>query len=475
MNLSQLLESVDGNDTGKPYCHIDVNGISTNSKMIQQNDLFVAINGHRYDGHDFILDAVKAGAAAIIGEKNIQLPTIPYIKAPNSRKALARLAKAFYRPPLENKIIIGVTGTNGKTTTCFMIRHILENAGISCSLFTSVQNIVNGEKSTSTQTTLDPLNLYKLLSESNDDVLIIEVSSHGIVQFRVEGIEFDYCLFTNLDHEHLDYHQNMDEYFYVKSKLFEQLKPSGKAIINACNQWGQKLIRSLRSGGQIIHAIGDKEYPLRIQKKETAAVFIKTEDKTLKLRPGILGIHNLYNAALAFWTARILHIDEREIIDSLHSFTGVPGRFELFHHKNEAVIVVDYAHTADAFFHCLNTARHYGAKRIFHVFGFRGNRDESKRQDMVDMSSRLSDDVILTLDDLNGIPFGDMVKQLHILNQYGKGVVIPDRTLAIDHAIRHAGKGDWVIITGKGTEKYQHTFSLPTTSDDETVRYICSK
>lgn len=478
MKLSQLLETIDEHDEWRPFNHIKVNGIATNSKIIQQNDLFIAISGYRHDGHHFIQDVVEAGAAAIIGEKEIHLREIPYIRTANSRKALARLAKAYYRPRLDKKVLIGVTGTNGKTTTCFMIKHILEQAGISCSMFTSVQNMVNGQKRASSLTTIDPLNLYKLLSDSQDDVIIMEVSSHGIAQFRVEGIEFDYCLFTNLDHEHLDYHKDMDEYFRVKTKLFQQLKPKGKAIVNAYNEWGKKVVQELRSRGQATHVIGHEEYPLQIihnNQKERAIALMKTKEKSLELKPGVLGIHNLYNAAMAFWTARMLHLNEEEIIGSLMSFKGVPGRFEMFPHQSEATIVIDYAHTADAFFHCLNTARYDGAKRIIHVFGFRGSRDESKRQQMVKMSSRLSDFIILTLDDLNGILYEEMVSQLHLLNEASKGIVIPDRTLAIEYAVKHARKGDWIVITGKGTETYQQSFSLPARSDVETVRFICSQ
>lgn len=477
MKLNQLLKNIIEEYSLEPYLNtLEIKGISANSSNIGQNHLFIAISGYKHDGHNYIQDAIAAGADAVVGEREIGQINVPYVRVSNSRLALARIAREFYQTSAKKHTIIGITGTNGKTTTSFMLKHILEEAGLSCSLFGTIHNVVNGQTLPSLNTTMDALELHRYLSLSNDDIVIIEVSSHGLSQFRIEGIEFDYCLFTNLDHEHLDYHQNMDDYFSVKARLFNQLKPDGKAIINCYNAWGEKLLHSLQNKGKTTFAMGEAEHNhLQITQHKTeeaaTAVFIDTEAE-YQLHLKILGRHNIYNAAMAYLTIKNLNIPGEKIIQSLQTFQGVPGRFEMMEHPKKATVVIDYAHTSDAFFHSLTTAREYGAVRIFHVFGFRGNRDESKRMGMLSMSSELSDKVILTLDDLNGISYEEMVKTLHGLNNSQKALIIPDRTLAIQYAVDNAEKGDWIIITGKGAETYQQQFALPTASDEETIRYL---
>lgn len=478
MNLSQLLENSIGMINPSQLLNknnIEINGITANSKEISQNDMFVAISGYKHDGHDFIEDAIQAGAAVIVGEKHVDRLSVPYLKVPNSRSALAKIASLYYKTSYNDKIFIGVTGTNGKTTTCFMLKHGLEAAGYTCALFSTVYNVVNGQITPSRNTTIDALELHRLLSVCKDDIVIIEASSHGLSQFRLDGIEFDYCVFTNLDHEHLDYHKDMDEYFSVKAGLFNQLKLGGKAIINSYDSWGEKLYRSLQVKGKTALGIGEADFHMQvfrpIKEEHTAAVLSDIQGQ-YPLNLQVMGIHNIYNAALAYLILRDISIPCGNILQSMHSFKSVPGRFEVTKHRKEVNIVVDYAHTADAFFHCLMTARESGAGRIIHVFGFRGNRDESKRQGMVDVSSELSDIVILTLDDLNGISYEDMLDELYRFSSYKKIRIVPDRTLAIQCAVTYAEKGDWVFITGKGHEKYKQSFFLPSSSDDETVRLI---
>lgn len=259
MKLSEVLENIIGhhNSPEQTLNDIDIEGISANSSRIGPNGLFIAISGYQQDGHHYIDDAIAAGASAVVGEKEIAQLKVPYIKVSNSRFALAHIAKNFYQTSSKNHTIIGITGTNGKTTTSFMLKHVLEDAGLTCSLFGTIHNVVNGQKLPSINTTIDALELHRHLSICKDDVVIIEVSSHGLSQFRIEGIEFDCCLFTNLDHEHLDYHQDMDDYFSVKATLFNKLKPDGKAIINSYNSWGEKLLHSLPCKATNIFAMGE--------------------------------------------------------------------------------------------------------------------------------------------------------------------------------------------------------------------------
>lgn len=471
MKLNALLEHIEKN-ISDPIYDLEIEGISTNSSKVQPNDIFVAVKGYRVDGHDFIQSAIEGGAQVIIGEKDVTDLPVPYIKVENSRLALSKLACEFYGNPSRNKKMIGITGTNGKTTTSYMIKHILEAAGKSCSLFGTVQNSVNGQSSPAINTTPDALELNKRLASSKDEYIIMEVSSHGLSQHRVNGVEFDYCLFTNLDHDHLDYHQNMDDYFSVKASLFHQLKPEGRAIINHYDGWGKKLVEKLKEKEYQIHVIGDEQHhDLRIDEmKSGKSTIIYKNSPSLQLKLKILGKHNMLNASMAFLTAAKIGLTPKEILYALEMFPGVPGRFEMFQHPKGATIVVDYAHTADAFNHCLQTAKEEGANCIFHIFGFRGNRDVKKRGGMVHVSKDISDVHILTFDDLNDVSYEEMEEALNVLSD--GGYVIPDRTLAIKRAIDHAGSGDWVCITGKGAEEYQQQFELPTNSDIETVQYL---
>jgi UDP-N-acetylmuramoyl-L-alanyl-D-glutamate--2,6-diaminopimelate ligase len=455
---------------------LSIHEISTNSSSVKEKDLFVAIPGHEVDGHDFIWDAIQSGAVAVVGENDSTDLPVPYIKVSNSRLAAAKLACAFYGHPSKNKTVIGITGTNGKTTTAYMIKHILESTGKKCTLFGTVMNSVNGRKIPSENTTLDALTLQKHLYLSNDDFVIMEVSSHGLSQYRVEGVEFDYCLFTNLDHDHLDYHENMEAYFAVKESLFYQLKSDGTAVINSISSWGETLEERLRCMGVNLAVFGNQQsHDLKMVQSPVTFKCDLIEKKTgYELNLPMPGEHNRHNAALAYLLTRKMGLSPETILNALNSFQGVPGRFDIMHHPNGAKIVIDYAHTADAFYHCLKTAREEGAKKIYHIFGFRGGRDMDKRQAMVTVSQEFCDHCILTLDDLNQICQEKMEEELFEL-AYGKCVVIPDRTLAIKMAWNQANEGDWIFITGKGPEKYQQSFKLPSLSDKETIEYLGQK
>jgi UDP-N-acetylmuramoyl-L-alanyl-D-glutamate--2,6-diaminopimelate ligase len=480
MKLHQLLENL---NVGFLHTieNIDISGIADNSAAVQQGYLFVAIKGFNVDGHKFIEQAIKAGAAIVIGETELNELAVPYIKVDNSRKALGILAKNFYKNPSREKIMIGITGTNGKTTTSYLIKHILKQNGMTCSLIGTIQNIINGEATSSLNTTPSSLELQKLLAASNDEVVVMEVSSHGLDQDRLEGISFDFCLFTNLDSEHLDYHGSIEQYFSVKCKLFDKLKANGKAIINSDNYWGEQLAIKLKKAGKSVITFGASSDSLIKMKKldvKNKAVTISDGSYESEITLPMMGVHNLYNATMAFATVVNLSLNYEMVRRSLLAFQGVPGRFETIKLKNNITVVVDYAHTPEAILYCLTTARQSGANKVIHVFGFRGDRDINKRKEMISVSSEVSDQFILTFDDLNSVPAEKMLVTLQKLNEASrsaKGTVIKDRTLAIKEAIEIANDGDWVIITGKGHETYQQNFITPTKTDKETVLYFKSE
>lgn len=499
MHLMRLLEALEDQllDQASAMTDMNITGIAMDSRKVEKGNLFVAISGYEMDGHKYIQDAVKRGAAAIISEKSTTC-TAPLFQVKNSRVALGKLASAFYDFPSKKHKVIGITGTNGKTTTSYLLKHILESAGKTCSLIGTVSYMINDEIHEPTNTTPNALHLQQLLSKSEDEFFIMEISSHALKQARVEGVELDYGLFTNLSHDHLDYHESMEQYFEDKSVMFNYLKKDGKAIINQICPWGQRL------SGKLAHlpmvTLGEKDdiQAVTLEEKDDLPMdtlgeknhdcvltdvqldgkinfMLKHGEEHYKIFFPIPGLHNVYNAAMAFLTAVEIGIDPHEVVEALASFPGAPGRFEMVEHPAGATFIVDYAHTKDAFELCLQGAKQQGAKRITHIFGFRGARDPSKREDMVKASAGLSDSILLTLDDLNGVSELEISEELTNLNLHhgqGKGKVILDRTLAIQEAWEKAEKDEWVFITGKGPESYEREYTLPVTSDKEAVLFL---
>ncbi|WP_209124960.1 UDP-N-acetylmuramoyl-L-alanyl-D-glutamate--2,6-diaminopimelate ligase [Alkalihalobacillus sp. BA299] len=478
MKLCSLLQSIEVHEIQNHIPNIKVSGLHFHSKKIKEGDIFVAISGYETDGHQYIEDAIKAGAVAIIGEKNLNDIAIPYIRVKNSRIALSKLAQCFFGTKAKKHTFIGITGTNGKTTTSYMLRHILEKAGIRCSLIGTVANIINGEHYPPSNTTPDPVTLHELIQKSKDSVIILEVSSHGINQGRVDGLLFDYALFTNLSHDHLDYHGNIYNYFEVKAQLFNQLKHEGEAIISNYCDWSRRLIDRLTTERKNVFSVGHHEFDhvnlANVNVEFSTDFQLKVEEQQYKVTLPLSGLHNAQNASLSFMTARRLGISANHAIHALNTFPGVPGRFETYTHHNGATCVIDYAHTPDALKHSLQTLKKQGAKHIIHIFGFRGNGDPSKREEMVRISSNYSDHFILTLDDLNGTDPKQMIIELeHLQKMYGKekGAVVQDRTIAIQATLKQAKEGDWILITGKGPESYKQPFHYPTISDKDTILF----
>ena len=457
---------------------ISIKGVADNSLEVQEGYVFVAIEGFESDGHKYIEQAIENGAVMIIGDQIKAGLSVPYLQVENSRKALGTIARNFYGNPSRNKVVIGITGTNGKTTTSYMLQHYLESNGRTCSVIGTIQNIINGKKSKSSNTTPSSLVLHKLLASSLDDVIIIEVSSHGLAQYRLEGIEFDFGLFTNLHHEHLDYHGSMENYFQAKRLMFNQLKKSGIAVINTDNDWGRRLSETMQQHGVKVYSIGNSiACDLKITQflPLSSTIIFEENNETHKVASAMSGIHNMYNTLMAYGTSRLLGASKESLLNSIQQFHGVTGRFEVIKLDNGSTIVVDYAHTPDAISYCLETAKMQGAKRIVHVFGFRGNRDPSKRMAMLSSSAEVSDSYILTFDDLNTVLPSEMLealKQINTTSGNHKGSIEPDRTLAIKKAIDESEAGDWIVITGKGHEKYVDSYQLPTTSDRETIDYV---
>ncbi len=459
-----------------------ISGLHFHSNDIEPGNLFVAIRGTHSDGHQYIEQAIKKGAAAVIGEKDISALPVPYIRVANARRVLALLASKFYNYPSRKHTVIGITGTNGKTSTAYLLRHIIQTSGTRCSLFGTVEHIINGRKILSKNTTPDALSLQKWMNESNDPVVIMEASSHGIDQERIYGIALDCAVFTNLSHDHLNYHRQMNDYFEVKSSLFKQLKTSGTAIINGDDAWGKSLLERLRAEHTPLKSFGVSEscdlQLIDIKERWQPRCQMKEGGKTYSFRLPLPGKHNIYNAMAAYLVARCLHIDPQTIIHALQTFPGVPGRAEKYIHPHGATFIIDYAHTPQGLDQFLGSLKRCGAKHLIHIFGFRGNGDPSKREKMIHISNKYSDALILTMDDLGPVKAEEMTEQLKQLSRIGAKrhcTIIEDRTLAIQHAWRQAKEKDWIVVTGKGPETYEQSFTLPTRSDRETILYLLNE
>lgn len=455
---------------------VDITYIACDSRKVVPGTLFVAINGYNTDGHDFIKEAIDRGAVGIIGENNHSANSfpVPYFEVPNSRYALAECAKTFYTKGKSLPTIIGITGTNGKTTTSFLIKHILESQGHSCALFGTTGYVVNGESLIASNTTPDALTLYELLGQSKDQFAILEVSSHGIKQGRVYGLDMDYVLFTNLDHEHLDYHHSMENYFQVKASLFQQLKKDGHGIIYSGQSWGEKLVNQLKNQYQISSISESDNANLSI---DYDTKLLKWKDQELEAPSLLPGIHNFLNISMAIETCRLIGLSLSQISEALIRPIYIPGRYEIFSHPNGGFIIVDYAHTADALHKLFHSVKEQGAQRIIHVFGFRGGRDKLKRKEMFRQSTNVTHQTILTCDDLYGVEpqtmFGELLN-LYLEEKKENSRIIFDRTEAIAFASELAEKADCIVITGKGHEPYQQEFSYPVKSDIDMVRHILS-
>lgn len=456
---------------------LDISGVNERASSVRDGEIFVAIEGFEKDGHDFIEQAIDNGASVVIGQKALSDLTVPYIQVENSRKVIGALAANFYEHPSKDKIVIGITGTNGKTTTGLFTTHLLRKAGYSVSFFGTVFNEINGQRMDSSLTTPSASMIQKSLSESTDEVVVIEVSSQGLQQHRMEGMAFDYGLFTNLQHDHLDYHKTIEDYFMAKKKLFSLLKPSAKAIVNSDDQWGNKLVDILKDEQIEVLTVSETGDPHTHYAFETTVKNRLTiNEQTIQAHAPLPGKYNLLNLSMAATVLSDLGHNIDQLEEMIKDLEPIPGRFEAYDLTDTVKAVIDYAHTAEALEAVLSTCKAmYPDHRLNHVFGFRGNRDSSKREKMLSTSIQYSDHTILTLDDLNGLA-EEIMKNTYISMAQSYSTIevdiIMDRSLAVKQVIDNAEEPTLILLTGKGHEDYTCTFNLPVHSDKETLDYL---
>ena len=456
----------------------EVKGISYDSRRLKAGDLFVALRGTHLDGHDFIKDALAKGASALVLESVPEANlSVPIIKVKNSRKALSRLAINFFNPCLERMNIIGITGTNGKTTTSYLVESILKSAHKEVGVIGTVSYRFCGKEFRANVTTPESLELMQMLREMSDngiDYVVMEVSSHSLVQGRVNGCPFRIAVFTNITRDHLDYHGSIQEYFNAKKRLFLEYSPDF-CVINSDDPFGRILAGEIKNSSVISYGLESGDVcakNIQIDKSGIKAELLLPNNKSLIIHSPLLGRFNLYNILAAVAVSYCLGIEVSYIQEGIKRVDRVPGRMELIKNSNSPFVIVDYAHTPDALLKVLETLRSVFDKKIITVFGCGGNRDKGKREDMGRIAALYSDFVIITSDN----PRSE--DPLSIMRQIEKGVKeIRDsgyllevkREEAIKRAIKIAQKEDVVLIAGKGHENYQIIGDKKIPFDDRAV------
>jgi UDP-N-acetylmuramoyl-L-alanyl-D-glutamate--2,6-diaminopimelate ligase len=444
----------------------EVESIAYDSRRVQGNTLFVAIRGEKSDGHQFVDQAIEQGASVIVAEREISSPRATCLVVDDSRRALADLATAFYGMPARKLKMAAVTGTNGKTTTTFLIKHICEKAGLRCGLLGTVQYEIGDRILPAIRTTPEALDIQDLLAQIvnvGGRAAAMEVSSHALAQERTRGLEWDVAIFTNLTQDHLDFHRTMENYFEAKAKLFQDLpsqpKKKASAVINVDDRYGEKLI------GRIAGKIPVVTYGLGLHADFRASNYrtefagtsyqLDARGRSYLVRVPLIGRFNVANSMAALAAATLMGVNLRNAILSLSRSPQVPGRLELVPAKRQFQIFVDYAHTDDALRNVLKTLRELKPRKLIVVFGCGGDRDRKKRPLMGRAADELADHAIITSDN----PRKENPEA--IINEVEKGFrsthyeKIVERAEAIRQAVAMAQPRDLVLIAGKGHEKYQ--------------------
>ena len=480
MRLSHILNSI-------TPCEIDgdsdpeVVDMAYDSRQVKPGGLFIALRGYSQDGHAFIRNAIQNGAVAVVGEsfengcRNHK--DIAWVKVPDSRRALPKLAANFFEHPFENMHLVGITGTNGKTTTSYLLESILLAAGRSTGVIGTINYRCPGktwEANVTTPGSLELMQTFREMADAGVSDVVMEVSSHALDQGRVEGCPFRVAVFTNITRDHLDYHQSMEEYFRAKSLLFQNLGDRSRAVINGDDPRGKDLAE-IADAPVVTYGLGKgcdvRADHIRSSRAGISAKLLCPSGQT-EIKSSLIGDFNIYNILAAAAAAHCMGIDMGGIKAGIRQIRGVPGRLEPVENRQALTIIVDYAHTPDAL---IKTLGSLGALvengRIITVFGCGGDRDKGKRREMGYAAGRHSDWVIVTSDNprtedpdeiINQIEKGVIEAGMQRIEASaadglkGTGYILqPDRGRAIRKAVEIADKNDIILIAGKGHEDYQ--------------------
>ncbi|GAA3578591.1 UDP-N-acetylmuramoyl-L-alanyl-D-glutamate--2,6-diaminopimelate ligase [Snuella lapsa] len=442
---------------------VEIDAIDFDSRNIAANNMFVAIRGYKVDGHDFIESAISQGASVVICEVMPEKMTegITYVEVENANKALAIMASNFYGAPSENLKLVGVTGTNGKTTIASLLYQLFKEAGFKVGLLSTVKIMVDDTVYKATHTTPDSLTINKYLKEMNDagvEFCFMEVSSHGIHQSRTEGLCFEGGIFTNLSHDHLDYHNTFAEYRDVKKSFFDALPEKAFALVNVDDKNGLVMLQNTKAKKFTYALKNYADFRAQILENQFSGLLLKINDSEVWTR--LIGNFNAYNVLAIYATAELLGLEKEEILRLLSLLESVSGRFQYFISDEKITAIVDYAHTPDALKNVLETINSIRTKNetLITVVGCGGDRDKTKRPKMGHIASALSTKVVFTSDNPRSEEPEAILKEVEAgvePQNFKKILTVEDRRQAIKVACQMAQSNDIILIAGKGHETYQ--------------------
>lgn len=478
MKLGALLSGLPDLELGA-QAELEISALTYDSRRVKPGTLFFAIHGEKVDGHQFVAQALEQGAPAIVSEREAPAQLAPrWVQVSKIRRALSEAGHNFYNHPDARLKLVGITGTNGKTTTAFLIESIFRAAGIPSGLFGTIEYRLGGRRVPAGNTTpesLDLLTYFDELLKGGARAAVMEVSSHALAQERVWGFRFAAAVFTNLTQDHLDFHKDFESYFAAKRRLFEGLgtPPPQTAVINADDPWGRRLLdlkypRLLTYGMNSNAEVKVKQFT---QGAFGLQATLTTPAGAVEIKSPLLGRPNLMNIMAAVGAAMGLDVDVKSIEAGIASLAFVPGRFERVNAGQPFLVLVDYAHTDDALRNVLKTARELTRNRLIVVFGCGGDRDRTKRPLMGEAAGTLSDLAVLTSDNPRSEdPLRIMSDAMVGLQKSGRPyLAVEDREAAIRTALERAHEGDVVVLAGKGHETYQILRDRTISFDDREV------
>ena len=455
----------------------DITGICFDSRKVSTSSMFIATVGTVVDGHQFIASAIDKGASVIVCEK---LPeqldaTITYVVVENSSRAMGLIAAAYYQHPSKKLKLVGVTGTNGKTTVATLLSNLFQALGYKVGLLSTVENKINNTVIPSSHTTPDSITINELLLamiEANCDYCFMEVSSHATVQERIAGLSFTGAVFTNISHDHLDFHHTFDEYIKAKKYFFDQLPASAFALTNSDDKRGAVMLQNTKAHAKTYALQSMATFKAKIIENQFSGLFLNIDAEEVWFK--MVGSFNAYNLLAVYATAMLLDQDKTRVLTILSTLSGAEGRFDYTIAPNGVIGIVDYAHTPDAIKNVLQTIANIrkGNETVIAIVGCGGDRDKTKRPIMAEVACKLSDKVILTSDNPRTEDPAAILKEMEAgvpISLKKKTITIQDRKEAIRTACHLAKSGDIILLAGKGHEKYQEINGVKYPFDDKQI------
>jgi UDP-N-acetylmuramoyl-L-alanyl-D-glutamate--2,6-diaminopimelate ligase len=456
---------------------VSITEVCFDSRKVSEGCMFVAVKGTASDGHDYIDRVIEKGATVIVCEvlPVDRHPEITYIQVQNSASALGHIASNFYDNPSDKLKLVGVTGTNGKTTTVTLLFHLFRELGFKAGLLSTVKNQINNKVISATHTTPDPLQLNSLLSDmlkQGCEYAFMEVSSHSVVQKRIDGLTFAGGVFTNITHDHLDYHKTFDNYLKAKKEFFDHLPSSSFALSNVDDKNGAVMLQNTKAKKSTYALRSMADFKGRLIENDFNGLLMNFDGVEVVCR--LVGSFNAYNLTAAYATAILLGQKKEDVLSAISLLKPVEGRFDYVKSNSNVTGIVDYAHTPDALQNVLATIHDVstGHGRIITIIGCGGDRDAAKRPLMARIACEMSDRVILTSDNPRSEDPAEIIHQMESgieLGEKRKAMSITDRKEAIRTAVSFAQPGDVILVAGKGHEKYQEVKGVRMPFDDKEV------